>query len=98
MTERERLAGMAVEYIERLNFGDDHALNVRAYNALKRDDVNTVKQLEAKVICELRDYRNVGIRTVKVILIALKTYNGHELTCDHDDQSCIKWLNSEKGN
>lgn len=88
---------MAREVIERLDFGDDRALNVRAYNALKRDDVNTVSELEAKVICELRDYRSVGMKTVKVILIALKKYNGHELTCDHDDQSCMKWLNGEKG-
>src|ERR1041384_7243564 len=96
MTERERLADMTTEYIERLDFGDDKALNVRAYNALKRDDVNTVKQLEAKVICDLRDYRNVGMATVRVIVSALKAYNGHELTCDHDDQSCIKWLDGKK--
>lgn len=97
MTERERLADMATEYIERLDFGSDYSLNHRAYNALKRDGVNTVKQLEAKVICDLRDYRNVGRQTVKVIVAALKLYNGHELTCDHDDQSCIKWLDGKKG-
>jgi len=85
------------EIIDFLQWNDNVNLTMRAYNALKRDDVHTVQDLEAKVICDLRDYRNVGMHTVANILAALKDYNGHELTCEHDDQSCIKWLDGKKG-
>jgi DNA-directed RNA polymerase alpha subunit len=87
----------SVEYLDFLQWNDTANLTMRAYNALKRDDVNTVKELEAKTICELRDYRNVGRGTVANILAALKEYNGHELTCEHDNQSCIAWLEGKKG-
>ena len=88
MTERE--------IIEFLGWNDNVNLTTRAYNALKRESIHTIQDLESKVICDLREIRNVGMGTVKNILAALKEYNGHELTCDHDDQSCMKWLNGEK--
>lgn len=68
-----------IEYIEFLDFNDDHNLNTRAYNSLKRMGVNTVPELEALCKCDLDDARNVGEKTVAVILAALKDYNGHEL-------------------
>ncbi len=91
------------EIIEFLGWNDIQ-LTSRAYNALKRDGVNTIPELEAKTICELRDLRNVGRGTVQNIIDALKAYHfegkdehQQELVCEHDDQRCIAWLNGAGG-
>jgi len=91
------------EIIEFLGFGETQ-LTTRAYNALKRADINTIPQLEAGTICDLKDMRNVGRGTVQNIIDCLKAYHleedgtdEHELTCEHDDQSCIAWLEGKNG-
>ena len=61
-------------------------LSVRAFNCLKRANINTLADLLKKTEDDLTKVRNLGKKSIEEIKERLAEYDGHGLTLEQKDE------------
>lgn len=69
-------------------------MSQRAFNAIKRSNINTVEELATVIESEsdLRNFRNLGAKTAKEIMLSLLFYQYSHISNDSKDKYMNKLL------